>query len=382
MGKVFCFHRARLEKVISRRTLLALPFAAACTRPQEGFRGYAFIANQEGEAVAAVDLGVLAVARHIPLQGAPSQVVAAAQHPLVYALTPETGSVHEIQIDNLRLSRKLAVASQAITMELSTDEKSLYVLAREPRALISVALDTFKVDWKLPLPDEPVGLAVSPDASDGVTAAVSSARAVHLVDLTAHRLSAPLGQGDYGCIQFLTDGKTLVAANRGERMLSAYSVAAQRLISHLPVSVRPDQFCFSRDGGQLFVTGEGMDAVVVVYPFFTPEVGDTVLAGHAPGAMDVSKELLFVASPQSGDVSILSIASRKVIAIVPVGSDPGFIRVTPDDQYALILNRKSGDVAILSVPAITKKKNKYKTAALLTVIPVGSRPVSAAVRAV
>jgi YVTN family beta-propeller protein len=381
-SKVLCFHRARLEKVISRRTLLALPFAAACTRPQEGFRGYAFIANQEGEAVAAVDLGVLAVARHIPLQGAPSQVIAATERPLVYALTPETGSVHEIQIDNLRLSRKLTLASQAITMELSTDEKSLYVLAREPRALVSVALDTFQVEWKLPLPDEPVGLAVSPDASDGVTAAVSSTRAVHLVDLTARRLSAPLGQGDYGPIQFLKDGKTLVAANRGERMLSVYSVAAQRLISHLPVAVRPDQFCFSRDGGQLFVTGEGMDAVVVVYPFFIPEVGDTVLAGHAPGAMDVSKDLLFVASPQSGDVSILSIASRKVIAIVPVGSDPGFIRVTPDDQYALILNRKSGDVAILSVPAITKKKNKYKTAALLTVIPVGSRPVSAAVRAV
>ncbi len=36
--------------MISRRTLLALPLAAACTRPQEGFRGYAFIANQEGGA--------------------------------------------------------------------------------------------------------------------------------------------------------------------------------------------------------------------------------------------------------------------------------------------------------------------------------------------
>jgi YVTN family beta-propeller protein len=306
-------------------------------------------------------------------------VIAAVNRPLVYALTPESGSVHEIQIDTLRLSRKLGVASQAITMELSTDEKSLYVLAREPRALISVALDGFKVEWKLPLADEPVGMAMSPD---GKTAAVSSARAVYLVDLAARRLSAPLGQGDYGPVQFLTDGKTLVAANRGERMLSVYSVAAERLISHLPISVRPDQFCFSRDGGQLFVTGEGMDAVVVVYPFFTPEVGDTVLAGHAPGAMDVSRDLLFVASPQSGDVSILSIATRKVIAIVPVGSDPGFIRVTPDDQYALILNRKSGDVAILSVPAITQKRNRYKTAALLTVIPVGSRPVSAAVRAV
>jgi YVTN family beta-propeller protein len=365
--------------VISRRTLLALPFAAACTRPQEGFRGYAFIANQEGGAVAAVDLAALAVARHIPLEGAPTEVTAAVKRPSVYALTPENGSVHEIQIDNLRIARKLTVASQAITMALGADERSLYVLAREPRLLVAVELDSFKTGWKLQLPDEPVGLAISPD---GKTAAVSSAQAVHLVDLEARGLGAPLGQGDYGPVRFHAEGKTLLAGNRGERLLSAYSVAAQRLITHLPISVRPDQFCFSRDGGQLFVTGEGMDAVVVVYPYFTPEVGDTVLAGHAPGAMDVSEELLFVASPLSGDVSILSIATRKVVAVVPVGSDPGFIRVTANDQYALVLNRKSGDLAILSVPAITQKKNRYSPRGLLTVIPVGSRPVSAVVRAV
>ena len=365
--------------MISRRTFLALPFAAACTRPQEAFRGYAFIANQEGGAVAALDLGALAVTRHIPVDGFPSEVTAAAVRPSVYALTPENGSIHEIHIDNLRLNHKLAVASQAITMALSPDERSLYVLAREPRALIGVALDSFKVDWKLPLPDEPIGVAISPD---GKMAAVSTRQAVQLVDLGARRLSTPLGHGDYGPVRFLNNNETLVAGNRGERLISAYSVPAQRLITHLPISVQPDHFCFSRDGGQLFVTGEGMDAVVVVYPFFTPQVGDTVLAGHAPGAMDVSSDLLFVASPQSGDVSILSIQTRKVIAVVPVGSDPGFIRVMENDQYALVLNRKSGDVAVLSVPAITQKQNRYKTAALLTMIPVGSRPVSAVVRAV
>jgi len=366
--------------VISRRTLLALPLAAACTRPQEGLRGYAFIANQEGGAIAAVDLGALAVARHIPLDGAPTEVTAAVQRPSVYALTPENGTVHEIQIDNLRLSRKLAVASQAITMALAVDERTLYVLARDPRLLVAVALDSFQIDWKLPLPDEPVGMALSPD---GKTAAVSSDKAVHLVDLGTRRLSAPLGQGDYGPVQFLTNSKTLVAGNRGDRLLSAYSVAAQRLITHLPRSVRPDRFCFNRDGGQLFVTGDGMDAVVVVWELFsTPEVGETVLAGHAPGAMDVSEDLLFVASPTSGDVSILNITARKVIAVVPVGSDPGFIRVTPDGQYALVLNRKSGDMAVLSVAAIEQKKTRYSPVGLRAVIPVGSRPVSAVVRAV
>jgi hypothetical protein len=70
------------------------------------------------------------------------------------------------------------------------------------------------------------------------------------------------------------------------------------------------------------------------------------------------------------------------MAVVPVGSDPGFIRVMDNDQYALVLNRKSGDMAILSVAAITQKKNRYSPVGLRAMIPVGSRPVSVVVRAV
>ena len=92
----------------------------ACSRPKaKGFSGYAFIANQEGGAVAAVDLEVFAVARHIRVDGAPTAVVARRQHARVYALTPENGSVHEIRAANLTFSRKLTVAQRAISMRLS-----------------------------------------------------------------------------------------------------------------------------------------------------------------------------------------------------------------------------------------------------------------------
>jgi DNA-binding beta-propeller fold protein YncE len=121
--------------------------------------------------------------------------------------------------------------------------------------------------------------------------------------------------------------------------------------------------------------------VVIVYPY-RGEVDKTVLAGHAPGAMAASDDFLFVASPQSGDVSILRIATQKVIAVQNVGSDPGFIAVTPDGLYALVLNRKSGDVAVLRVDLIAPNRYKERAAKLLTVIPVGSKPVSAAVRGV
>jgi len=231
--------------------------------------------------------------------------------------------------------------------------------------------------------NEPADFAIAPD---GATAAVSDGSAVRFVNLSSGKVSEPLSEGDLGAVRFLSDSSTLIVADRGERRLSLYDVRTSRLITHLPVAVRPDHLCFNRsttggtEGGQLFITGEGLDGVVIVYPYHTPEVAETVLAGHAPEAMAASGSFLFVASPLAGTVSILRIDAPKVIGVVPVGSDPGFVAVTRDDQYALVLNRNSGDVAVLRVGAITP--NRLKKAALLTVIPVGSRPVSADVRGV
>jgi DNA-binding beta-propeller fold protein YncE len=386
--------------VISRRSLLSFPIlaaagsaagllgsATACRRNRggAGFRGYAFVANEEGQAIAAVDLETMAVARHIALSSSPSVVVDSSSRPFVYALTPSDGTIHEIAVDHLNLSRKLAVASSGRSMQISPDGAALYVIAQ--RQLIRVGLDSLRAEWKVSLPEEPVEFSLT---SDGKTAAISSASRLWLVDLEARKLHEVAGASsgtkpDYGSVRFLADSKTLIVADRGEtHRLSLYDIAVDtqnaHLISHLPLAVRPDHLCFNADGGQLFVTGEGMDAVVVVYPYHTPEVAETVLAGHAPGPMAASNQFLFVASPQSGDVNILQINSRKVIAVVSVGTDPGFIAVTPDDQYALVLNRQSGDVSVLRIGTITK--NRDRRAALLTVIPVGSKPVSAVVRAV
>ena len=376
---------------------MALPFAAVCnngcnTRRRAGFRGYAFIANEEGQAVAAVDLQALAVARHIPLDSAPVDVVALVTRPFVYALTPENGSIQEIQADHLTFARKLAVGSKATAMRVSPKEqgmaeRAMYILTKEPKALVRVALDRFAVDWKIPLSADPHDLAISPD---GKTAAISSGESVRLVDLAKRTIGAPLGSpADIGAVRFLSDSKWLIAANRSERLLSLYDVGSSRLIANLPIAVRPDNLCFNlstepgnTDGGQLFVTGEGVDGVVIVYPYHTPEVGKTVLAGHAPGAMAASGSYLFVASPQSGDVSILDIGTQRVIGVLPVGNDPGFIAVTPDDQYALVLNRKSGDMTVMYADLNPGIRYKERVGKLLTVIPVGSKPVSAAIRGV
>jgi YVTN family beta-propeller protein len=89
---------------------------------------------------------------------------------------------------------------------------------------------------------------------------------------------------------------------------------------------------------------------------------------------------LFVANAGSGEVTILDIETRRLLAVVPVGREPACIGLTPDQQYALVPNRASGDVAIIRVGSVAAKRTR--SAPLFTMIPVGSRPVSVAVQRV
>lgn len=351
--------------------------ATACRSSNTVFSGYAFVANQEGGAIAAVDLGVMAVAKHIPVDGAPTQVLAAESRPAVYALTPANGTVHEIGTDTLKLVRKLAAVSKADSMHLAPDEQTLYLITRESRALTAVRLDNLTVAWRMTLPEEPVDFALS---SDGKTAAVTSPTTLRLLSLRERSTGEPLGRANYGQVKFLGNGERVIAADLGGQQISIYRVNNPRLVAHLPVAVRPENLAFNRDGGQLFVTGPGGDSVVIVYPYDIPEVAETILVGHAPAMMTASNAMLFITSPASGDVSVLNVASHKVIAVVPVGAEPGQVAITPDDQFALVLNRESGNITVLNIDAIQPGRNK--STALVTVIPVGSRPVSAALHSV
>jgi YVTN family beta-propeller protein len=128
-----------------------------------------------------------------------------------------------------------------------------------------------------------------------------------------------------------------------------------------------------------------MDAVVIVSPYST-EVGETILAGPAPAQMGVlnSPAYLFVSNPESGDVTVLDIETRKLVVVIHAGAEPRQIVFTPDNQYALVLNRGSGDLAVIRIAGFTTGPNsewaqRYKHGALFAVIPVGARPVSAAV---
>jgi YVTN family beta-propeller protein len=186
-------------------------------------------------------------------------------------------------------------------------------------------------------------------------------------------------------ICFRPDGRLVLAGDPEGQMLAIADPASGQLMVKLPLPLKPRRYCYKSDGGQLFITGDGMDAVSIVSPYQT-EVYETILAGRAPAGMATPRpdpnlpEYLFVTNSGSGDLTVINVFDRRVVARIPVGQDPQDVVITPDNQYALVLNRKSGDVAVIRVPSIGAWGNhKNKTAALFTMIPVGARPVSATI---
>jgi DNA-binding beta-propeller fold protein YncE len=376
---------------ISRRTLLSGAAAlAACSRKGKGFPGYAFVANQDGRSVAAVDLSAFTLARQIALNGAPNTVVAHPARPTVYVLTPENGTIFEIEAATLAVKRRVRPAQSAVSMRLAGDGRSLWLLAREPRALLRVPLDTLRAGTRIPLPQDPDGFELDP-RPEGRLAGVSfpNEGAVALCDLAAGTATAPLHVGPRPLVAgFRKDGQLLIAGS-ADRTMTMFDVPSGKTVVRLPLPLEPAHFCFLPDGGQLFVTGPGMDGVVIVLPFST-EVGETILAGRAPGAMATwtpqepqPYSYLFVANPETADVTVIDIDTRKLVVVLHTGGAPSQILFTPDNRYALVLNNRSGDLAVVRTAEFTTEKTKwierYKTGALFTVIPVGGRPVGAAV---
>jgi DNA-binding beta-propeller fold protein YncE len=358
----------------------AAAFVTGCGPKTKGFAGYVFVANEGGQAVAVVDLAAFTLLTHVRLEGSPTAVITHPTEPAVYALTPLNGTIHQIDAGTMKLVRKVQVAPSALAMRLSPDRSALWVLCRESRKMIRVNLDTFTASAQVALPMDPVDFDIEPYQGALCGISFGETGVAGILDFSTGKVAAiPIG-GPIGTVRFRSDGKALVVSRRQERMLTLLQTPGGRVIVHLPLAVTPEHLCFNQDGGQLFITGEGRDAVVVVYPHHVPLVAETALAGRAPGAMGASSEFLFVANPLTGDVSIFHIGTRKVIAVAAVGAEPCFIAVTPNDQYALVLNRRSGDMAVIRLGAI--KANNAKSVGLFTMIPVGSSPVSAVVRTV
>ena len=368
---------------MDRRTfLVGAATSLACSRPAAtGFPGNLFVANQEGRSIAVVDLTKFRVSREIGIEGNPTAIISHWKRPAVYVLTPATGTVHEIDPASFSVRRKVRVAPSATSMRLSADGESLWILSREARALVQTPVDGFQTGARIKLPGAPEDFDLVPEIA---VVSLPAEGSLAIASLRRGKIEQMVATGpDPGTVRFHAQGRKALCGNRGNRTLTIYDVLRGRIVAHLPVAVTPENFCYkASNDGVMYITGAGMDALVVVYPY-PSEVHETLLMGRSPGAMAVSgaPEYLFVANTESGNVTVMDVETSKVRLSVAVGSEPRQIVVTPDDRFAITLNSRSGDLAVIDIAAFeSSRRARTAPTPLLTMIRVGAKPVSAVVR--
>jgi YVTN family beta-propeller protein len=368
--------------------LAAAVAATGCRQPKAPrFFGYCFVANRDGNNISAVDLSHFRMRSQIALDAAPEQIVAHPKLSKAYALAPQNGAIYEINADTQSVVRHARGGNTAIGMRISRNGDALWVLYRDPASLVEIPFDSLRPGRRIRLNSPPDDFDLNP-AADEACVISRRDRTLAIVSFAQGSISRTIETATEPSIaRFRRDGKQIIAGSQADRSITIYDTALAKTVVRLPISVAPRNFCFDSEGGQLYVTGDGMDAVVTIYPYRT-EVAETRLAGHAPGCMTVTEtnpSYLMVSNPDANGVTVLDVYSGKLTAVIGVGRGPCAIVITPDHEYALVLNRLSGDMAVIWLRELAGNQvggvrvKRYKTAPLFTMIPVGQGPVSAAV---
>jgi YVTN family beta-propeller protein len=347
--------------------------ASACGRTlAKRYDGWLYVASGSEQCVAVADLAEFRRMSNIPLPQRPDFLFASPTR--VYAASRDGAALFEIDPMKASLSGRIALTGMPVRAHLLPDGDSALVLTDNPAALLRVDLAKRRVVVRLALPAPPQDMDVS-----GLMAAVTFPARHEIARIVIPQLSmAGITDVGVGCAPVLIrkDGKLILAGAAAERQIVTLDARSGALIARLPVPIAPARFCFNGDGGQMFVSGEGADVVAIVSPYQS-EVGETIIAGRTPSAMAVSdaRNLLFVTNPGSGDLTILDIDTRHLSASVHVGEEPGDILLTPDGEYALVVDRLSGNVSVIRITAVLDHKVRAKP--LFTVFPTAADARSA-----
>jgi YVTN family beta-propeller protein len=329
----------------ARLVLLALLLAGCTPHRPAGERLY--VSDERGDQVVAID----------PVSGGVVEQIAAGRRPRGLAVSPDGATLYvavsgspiggpDVDEDDLpppdhkadgiavvdlasgKVARMLNVGHDPETFALSGDGRMLYVSNEDDGAISQVATDGGRTPITTKVGDEPEGVALS---SDGKSLFVACEGSDHVAMLDARTMklirTIRLSGRPRGALAS-HDGSSIFISIEGAGKLAILDADRGRLRTLLDLAqgdkdVRPMGIIEAPDG-HLFVTTGRAGTVIEVDPKAGTILRTIANVGARPWGIGLTADgaTLVTANGPSGDVSLISRTSGKVIRKLNVGKGP------------------------------------------------------------
>jgi YVTN family beta-propeller protein len=273
----------------------------------------------------------------------------------------------------------------------SAPDSALLILAKEDNTLLIVNPASLKVTAKLPVGPDPHEVIASPD---GTTAYISNYgggayNTLSVVDLAARKVlpTIDLGplRGPHGLA--FVGGRVWFTAEAA-KVIASYDPATKRVDWIMGTGQnRTHMIYVSPALNQIVTTNVSSASVSIIEKMGDgvgtgPSSGDWnetfVPVGRGSEGFDVSPDgkEIWVANADDGTVSIIDVASNKIIDTLAANvKEANRLKFTPDGKLAFISSLRKPDVAVLD--RVTRKEVKHikvgEGAAGILMQPDGSR---------
>jgi YVTN family beta-propeller protein len=275
------------------------------------------------------------------------------------------------------VTARIPVGPLPYAIDFSPDGKRVYTTSSGSNTLLAIDVPSRSIVARAATGREPVLARVTPD---GKSVLVVNRRdgslGIHDAATLAQRASvAVVAQPED--VAVLPDSSVAFVMSRSESRISVVDLRRGVLITHLELAGKPTDMLLKPDGGELYVISPEAHGLQVINTS-THEVGDSMVLGSAPtrGVLSSDASLLYVSDTASDRVTPVDIVNRRIDRDpgkgfpVPAGDAPEALRFDPAENLLLVVNRNSGDLAIIRV----------RTNFLVTLIPVGEHPQDLAVK--
>ncbi|MFD0009123.1 beta-propeller fold lactonase family protein [Streptomyces sp. NPDC127178] len=231
----------------------------------------------------------------------------------------------------------------------------------------------------IPVGDEPVGVAVSPNGTR-VYVTNSGSNNVSVIDTATNTRigTIPVGDEPVG-VAVSPDNSRVYVTNSGSNNVSVINTATNTVIAALTVGNSPQNVAVDPDGTRVYVTNTGSNNVSVINTTTNPPtVLNPIPVGNSPWdvaavASPLGTTVLYVTNSGSGTVSVID-TTLGPVATLPVGPQPRGVAVatTPFGFRAYVTNFGSNNVSVIQTTA-------GNPPALIATLPVGAQQQGVAV---